>query len=58
MTCVNGSLSKFVNTLAHIEEGRYDEASVEMLDSRWARQVGDRAKVLSEMMRTGGDHDY
>ena len=53
-----GSLSKFVNTLAHIEEGRYDDASLEMLDSKWARQVGDRAKVLSEMMKTGGDHDY
>jgi len=53
-----GSLSKFVNTLAHIENGRYEEAGVEMLDSKWARQVGDRANVLSGMMRTGEDHGY
>jgi|TARA_R110000824_G_scaffold124710_2_gene283471 lysozyme len=53
-----GSLSKFVNTLAHIENGRYEEASVEMLDSKWARQVGDRANVLSDMMRTGEDNGY
>jgi len=53
-----GSLFKFVNTLAHIENGRYEEASVEMLDSKWARQVGDRANVLSDMMRTGEDNGY
>jgi len=53
-----GSLSKFVNTLAHIENGLYDEASVEMLDSKWARQVGDRANVLSDMMKTGEDNGY
>ena len=53
-----GSLSKFVNTLAHIENGRYEEASVEMLDSKWARQVGDRAHVLSGMMKTGEDNGY
>ena len=53
-----GSLSKFVNTLSHIENGRYEEAGVEMLDSKWARQVGDRANVLSNMMKTGEDHGY
>ena len=53
-----GSLSKFVNTLAHIENGRYEEAGVEMLDSKWARQVGDRANVLSDMMKTGEDNGY
>ena len=53
-----GSLSKFVNTLAHIENGRYEDASVEMLDSKWARQVGDRANVLSDMMKTGEDNGY
>ena len=53
-----GSLSKFVNTLSHIENGRYEESGVEMLDSKWARQVGDRANVLSNMMKTGEDHGY
>lgn len=35
--------------------GRYDfeTASKEMLDSKWAKQVGSRATELSEQMRTG-----
>lgn len=33
--------------------GRYADAAVDMLDSRWAEQVGDRAKRLAEQMRTG-----
>ncbi len=53
-----GSLSKFKNTLGHIEAGRYEEASVEMLDSKWARQVGNRAQCLSNMMKTGEDNDH
>lgn len=53
-----GSLSKFKLTLGHIEAGRFEEASVEMLDSKWARQVGNRAKCLSKMMKTGEDNDH
>jgi len=45
--------SKFRNTIAHIENGRYTEASWEMLDSLWAKQVGYRANELAEMRRTG-----
>tara|TARA_R110002020_G_scaffold260588_1_gene474938 strand:- start:864 stop:1292 length:429 start_codon:yes stop_codon:yes gene_type:complete len=52
-----GGLSKFKNTLGHIEAGEYEEAASEMLNSRWAEQVGRRAKTLSEMMRTGEDGD-
>jgi lysozyme len=48
-----GGLSKFKKTLGHIEAGEYEEASSEMLNSRWAEQVGRRANTLSEMMRTG-----
>lgn len=43
----------FRKTLALVERGDYDAASVEMLDSEWARQVGQRAQRLSEQMRTG-----
>lgn len=43
----------FKNTLALISAGRYETASTEMLKSKWAHQVGDRAKELSNMMRTG-----
>tara|TARA_R100001163_G_C5025462_1_gene167135 strand:+ start:62 stop:490 length:429 start_codon:yes stop_codon:yes gene_type:complete len=52
-----GGLSKFKKTLGHIESGEYEEASEEMLNSRWAEQVGRRANTLSEMMRTGDDSD-
>lgn len=43
----------FRNTLKLIETGKYEEASKEMLKSKWARQVGDRAVRLSKQMLTG-----
>lgn len=46
-------LSKFVKFWAAIKEADYDKAAIEMLDSKWARQVGQRAKTLAEQMRTG-----
>lgn len=46
-------LLKFPKTLSLIQQGKYAEAAVEMLDSLWAKQVGDRAKRLSQQMRTG-----
>ena len=36
-----------------LEEGDYKRASQEMLDSRWARQVGQRAEDLARMMEEG-----
>lgn len=48
-------LLKFKNTLATIQRGEYVKASEMMLDSLWARQVGQRAQRLSRMMRTGVD---
>lgn len=45
-------LLKFKKTLYFIKAGQYKEASVEMLNSRWARQVGNRAIELSEMIAT------
>lgn len=42
---------QFQNTIAAIESGDYETASAEMLDSRWADQVGQRAKTLARMMR-------
>lgn len=49
---VNGLL-KFKNMLAAANSGDYELAAKEMLDSKWARQVGNRAIELSEQMRTG-----
>ena len=43
----------FRNTLRAIREQDWEEAAKEMLDSKWARQVGNRAVRLSEQMRTG-----
>ena len=48
-------LRKFVKTLDHIENNRFEEASVELLDSRYAKQVGKRAERIAEMLRTGED---
>ncbi len=46
-------LLKFKNTLSYIRTGEYDKAAKGMLNSKWAKQVGNRANELSEMMRTG-----
>lgn len=43
-------ISNFKETIALIEKGRYKEAAVEMLDSRWAKQVGQRAIDLSRKL--------
>ena len=49
---VSGLLT-FKNTLRLISFNRYEEAAEEMLNSKWANQVGYRAEELAEQMRTG-----
>lgn len=44
-------LSNFKNMLSAIHAGDYSTAANEMLDSRWATQVGDRATRLADIMR-------
>ncbi|NOU50234.1 glycoside hydrolase family protein [Pseudoalteromonas sp. JBTF-M23] len=46
-------LLKFKNTIAAVEAGKWDTAALEMLNSRWAVQVGSRADELAEQMATG-----
>jgi len=46
-------LCKFKKMWNAIHEGNYEVASLEMMDSRWARQVGRRAKKLSDAMKAG-----
>lgn len=46
-----GWFGNFKKTIAYIREGDYDAASVEMLDSLWARQVGGRAIALSNQLK-------
>ena len=43
----------FQKAIKAISEGKWQTAHDEMLDSRWADQVGDRAKELAEQMRSG-----
>jgi lysozyme len=43
----------FATTLGLIKEGKYTEASESMLKSKWATQVGARAKRLSLMIKEG-----
>jgi len=46
---------QFKNMIAALEEGDWTEASDQMMDSRWAEQVGLRASRLATMMETGED---
>jgi len=45
-------VSKFTNTLKLIKDGRYQDASIEMLDSNWAKQTDERAIDLSQIMKS------
>ena len=47
-------LLKFKKTLMYVESKDYKDASVEMLDSRWAKQTPNRAKKLSDIMASAG----
>ena len=46
-------LRAFKNALAAMSEGDWDEAANQFMDSRWSKQVGVRAKNLTEMIRSG-----
>jgi len=46
-------LNKFKKMWKAIEEENFEEAKIQMLDSRWASQVGNRAVRLSNAMETG-----
>ena len=54
--CFNLGLERFKafkNTLRMVESGDYTGASKNMLDSKWASQVGKRATELAEIMKKG-----
>lgn len=46
-------LGGFRRFWAALERGDFEQAAREMLDSKWAKQVGPRARRLAEMMRRG-----
>jgi lysozyme len=45
--------SGFKKMVAALEGHDYNEAAAQMLDSKWARQVGNRATRLAKIMREG-----
>lgn len=58
--CFNLGISRlkgFKKMLKACELKNYTLASQEMLSSLWARQVGNRAKKLADIMRKGVDYD-
>ena len=46
-------LSSFRRFREHLQQGAYDMAADEMVNSKWYRQVTNRAKRLVESMRSG-----
>jgi len=44
---------RFAKLRIALVSGDYEEAAREMIDSKWYRQVGSRAKELVKMMETG-----
>ena len=44
-------VSKFKKMIKHLENGNFEKASVEMLDSKWAKQTPNRALKLSNRMK-------
>lgn len=54
--CFNMGIARlkgFKKALAACEKGDYETAAAEMLNSKWAVQVGRRASELAKIMHTG-----
>jgi lysozyme len=48
-------LMQFRKTIAFLRDGEWDKAATEMLDSRYATQVGRRADEVADMIRSAAD---
>ena len=54
--CFNIGINRmlgFKKMLAALQKNDYASAAVEMLDSKWAKQVGQRSTTMAQMMREG-----
>ncbi|MFI5405449.1 MAG: glycoside hydrolase family protein [Nitrososphaerales archaeon] len=54
--CFNIGVQGFLNfkeMISALESHDYDRAAKEMIDSKWATQVGERATTLANIVRTG-----
>jgi lysozyme len=47
-----GKLRNFTHFLSAMQRGDWEAAAIEALDSKWAVQVGDRAKRLAKQITT------
>mgnify|MGYP003144278056 CR=1 FL=1 len=47
--------SKFVKTITYLKDKDFKNASIEMLDSKWAKQTPNRAKELSDRVKKLGE---
>lgn len=47
-------LGNFHKAILAMQQGNYEEAAQQMIDSAWYKQVGDRARRNVELMRSGG----
>jgi lysozyme len=47
---------EFKHMIDALEKENFDEAAHQMLESKWAEQVGIRANTLANMVKTGEDH--
>lgn len=48
-------LKEFKRFLAAVDASEWEKAAAEMMDSKWAKQVGNRADRLAKMIATGID---
>ena len=46
--------SKFKKTIQFLRLNEFENAAIEMLDSRWAKQTPNRAKKLSDIVKYAG----
>ena len=51
-------LSKFKKFIAAVNDGNWSTAAVEMMDSRWATQVGKRAERLRDRIQALSEWKY
>jgi lysozyme len=54
--CFNLGVQGFLNfrdMISSLSKGDYDQAATDMLDSKWAPQVKERAACLADIIRTG-----
>lgn len=50
------AISNFQNMLRDLKDGKWEKAAINLLDSRYAQQVGRRAIYNAHLLETADDH--